>query len=295
MDTKKIKEHIYHVTGTHCASCELIIERRLLKLDSIKSIEASTTKEEITIEYAGERPTTKKLTELFKKEGYVFSEISPTSNASSKKQLINFKPKEFFIILSIGLLIILAFIGLNETGLSALINVSATSSLPTFFVFGLIAGISSCAALVGGIILSMSQQWNQLYKTDDSTWKKIQPHLIFNAGRLIAYGFFGALLGALGNQLNFSLKLGPIFVIVVSIMMILLALQMIGIRALKKFPNLKELLNGKIIAGESAGVNVFGKFFYSPSVDKVGEGLGILPLKIIPHYSEQYKEKLRLQ
>ena len=38
--------------------------------------------------------------------------------------------------------------------------------------------------------------------------------------------------------------------------------------------------------------NVFGKFFYSPSADKMGEGLGFLPLKIIPHYSEKYKGKL---
>jgi len=65
------------------------------------------------------------------------------------------------------------------------------------------------------------------------------------------------------------------------------------LEALKKFTNLKELLSGKIIAGESAGANVLGKIFYSPSADKVDEGLGFLPLKIIPHYSENYKGKLK--
>ena len=64
------------------------------------------------------------------------------------------------------------------------------------------------------------------------------------------------------------------------------------LEALKKFPNLKDLLSGKIVAGESAGANVFGKFFYSPSADKVEEGLGFLPLKINPHYSEIYRGKL---
>ncbi len=64
------------------------------------------------------------------------------------------------------------------------------------------------------------------------------------------------------------------------------------LKALKKFPNFKDSLSGKIVAGESAGANVFGKFFYSPSADKVDEGLGFLPLKIIPHYSEPYKGKL---
>jgi peptidase E len=64
------------------------------------------------------------------------------------------------------------------------------------------------------------------------------------------------------------------------------------LEALKKFQSLKDLLSGKIIAGESAGANVFGEFFYSPSADKVDKGLGLLPLKIIPHYSENYKGKL---
>lgn len=64
------------------------------------------------------------------------------------------------------------------------------------------------------------------------------------------------------------------------------------LESLKKIPTLKNSLNGKIIAGESAGANVFGKFFYSPSSDKVDEGLGFLPVKIIPHYSEKYKGKL---
>lgn len=64
------------------------------------------------------------------------------------------------------------------------------------------------------------------------------------------------------------------------------------LESLKKFPYLKDSLSGKIVAGESAGANVFGKFFYNPSADKVHEGLGFLPLKIIPHYSEKYKGKL---
>lgn len=64
------------------------------------------------------------------------------------------------------------------------------------------------------------------------------------------------------------------------------------LEALKKFPNLKDSLGGKIVAGESAGANVFGEFFYSPSADKVDEGLGFLPVKIIPHYSDEFKGKL---
>lgn len=179
--TKNIKEHTYYIRGMHCASCEILIEKKLLELGNIKSVEASTAKGEALIEYDGEKPTAERLNEIFKKEGYIFfnQPMEPISG---------FKPREFFITLCLGLLIIVGFIGLNKLGLSGLINVSSKSSLPVFFVFGIIAGISSCAALVGGIILSMSKQWGELYSDADSTWKKIQPHLIFNAGRLISYG-----------------------------------------------------------------------------------------------------------
>lgn len=61
---------------------------------------------------------------------------------------------------------------------------------------------------------------------------------------------------------------------------------------LKRFPNLKELFSGKTVAGESAGANVLGKFCYSPSADEIIEGLGVLQLKTVPHYSEEYKGKL---
>ncbi len=59
---------------------------------------------------------------------------------------------------------------------------------------------------------------------------------------------------------------------------------------LKKYNKLENLFSGKIVAGESAGASVFGKFFYSASADSVFEGLGILPIKVIPHYKEEYKD-----
>lgn len=64
------------------------------------------------------------------------------------------------------------------------------------------------------------------------------------------------------------------------------------LEALKKYQDLERYLSGKIIAGESAGANVWCKYFYSPHADNVFEGLGILPFKIIPHYKEEYKGKL---
>ena len=64
------------------------------------------------------------------------------------------------------------------------------------------------------------------------------------------------------------------------------------LEALKQYESLEETLQGKTVAGESAGANVLCKFFYSPRSDTITEGLGIIPIKIIPHFKKEYSEKL---
>lgn len=63
------------------------------------------------------------------------------------------------------------------------------------------------------------------------------------------------------------------------------------LEALKRISNLRDLLNGKIIAGDSAGANVLCSVFYSKTIG-ISEGLGFIPIKIICHYFEEDKNKL---
>ena len=57
----------------HCASCELNIERKLLDLPNVKSVETSLNKGEVVIEYENSQPNNKELNNLFKQESYIFS------------------------------------------------------------------------------------------------------------------------------------------------------------------------------------------------------------------------------
>jgi len=58
------------------------------------------------------------------------------------------------------------------------------------------------------------------------------------------------------------------------------------IDVLRKYPNIKEMLSNKIIGGDSAGANVLGQLFYSKNSKEIGEGLSILPFKIVVHYKD---------
>ena len=225
---KTIKERIYYVKGMHCASCEILIEKKLLDLDGVKSVEASLAKGRVLIEYEGREPSLGEINEIFRKENYIFFD-------KSQEQKKSFAENNFFKIAVISLFIIAAFLYLNKLGLSSSINVNSKSSLPIFFALGLIAGVSSCAALIGGMILSLSKQWLDVYSDRKSVLEKLQPHLMFNAGRVISFAVLGALLGLLGSRLQISFKFTSFLVIAVSVMMFFLALQMLGIRAFRRF------------------------------------------------------------
>ena len=216
----EIKTHAYYVQGMHCSSCEILIEKKLLEIEGIESVEVSLSKNKAFIAYIGPRPKSKELNKIFKKEGYTFYD-EPQGKGPDKKNFEN--------VFLISAILIFGFIVLQRTGFTSLITVNAKSALPAFFVFGVIAGISSCAALVGGLILSMAKNWAQIYRKEDTFWQRSKPHFLFNSGRLISFAFFGALLGLIGAKLQFSLTFSSVLAILVSVIMIFLGLQMFGV------------------------------------------------------------------
>ncbi len=229
-----IKSVSYFVSGMHCPSCELIVEKRLLEEKGIESVEVSLSDSSVTINYIGAKPTTQYLDKIFKDNGYSFhTEFvadSVTADVSCKvPEKKDTKVEDWIVAISLAASIVSLFYILGKFGFSSLINVSSTSSLPTFFLFGLIAGTSSCAALVGGLVLSMSKQWGELYGKED----KFTSHILFNVGRLISFAVLGALLGVIGNFLQLSLVAGSLLVIATSLLMAVIALQMLGVKSLQ--------------------------------------------------------------
>ncbi len=65
------------------------------------------------------------------------------------------------------------------------------------------------------------------------------------------------------------------------------------IDTLKKFPNLEQRFEGKVIAGESAGTNVLTSEYYSNITGIQSKGLGIIPMNAICHYRESDEKTLR--
>ncbi|MCC7290092.1 sulfite exporter TauE/SafE family protein [bacterium] len=253
----------YYVEGMHCSSCEILIEKKLKKLENIHAVNASLSRGEIDIEFSGKSPDPKLIDQMFLDNGYTFS-LNPKSAPPlhflfkfaegrlifSKSGLFSaFKGSFLILLILMGVLLI------DGSKLGGYISISNTSSLPTFFIFGLIAGISSCAALVGGLLLSVSRNWSDMYIDQDTFWKRSIPFILFNLGRLIAFALLGGLLGYLGLNLGFGFVLKPavtaVVISLISIYMLILGMGLLGFDFVKKLRlSLPKRITSKIVSME---------------------------------------------
>ncbi|HHL19041.1 MAG TPA: cation transporter, partial [Thiothrix sp.] len=218
----KYESSTYYIDGMHCIACELLIEKELKALPNVKTTDVSFGKKTIVVEHLKEdiNPA-KQYNQVLNNLGYTLSE------KPNRKEKINDKKRRFIKITLALIISVAVYHLLNYQWSFSAISISSSSSSWAFFTFGLIAGISSCAALVGGLLLSLSKQWNTLYN-DTPLVKRSMPFIMFNSGRLFSYALLGGLLGVIGGAFQLSTYATSILVLAVSIMMIIIGLQMLG-------------------------------------------------------------------
>lgn len=100
------------------------------------------------------------------------------------------------------------------------------AGLGAIFLIGVTASVSSCLAMVGGLLLSVSAKWSESH-AGLSRLQKLQPLVSFNAGRIIGYFVFGGLTGLLGHSLFLSVIATGYIKIVLAIVMIILGLNIL--------------------------------------------------------------------
>jgi sulfite exporter TauE/SafE len=124
----------------------------------------------------------------------------------------------------VGVIFALQHFGLMPRGLA----ISENMSLGLVFLIGLVASVSSCMAVTGGLLVAASAAYAESSPTL-SGLQRLKPHLYFNAGRIISYTLFGGAVGVLGSALTLSTGANGALTIAASAIMIVLGLQMLGI------------------------------------------------------------------
>lgn len=206
-----------HVSGTHCASCKILIEDILNEQIGIERANVSLKQETVSFETNlddSQHKLAEVLTEKVKHNGYSFS-IEKKLKEKKDSGVI-------WQALPIGLVFLALFFILQKSGILNF-GIGGTATPITSFVIGLIASVSSCLAVVGGLVLSLSATVSQ-DKISDT-----KPMFLFHSGRLLGFALLGGVLGMVGNAIGISFTLGAILGLIASLVMIVLGLNLVGV------------------------------------------------------------------
>lgn len=214
---KTMKNITLYVTGTHCAACKIFIEDTLNEQIGIENTHVDLKNETVTLQTVldeNQHTLAEILTEKIQHNGYSLS-VEKQRKVKEDKGVI-------WQALPIGLALLALFFIVQKSGILNF-GLGGTVTPVTSFIIGLVASVSSCLAVVGGLVLSLSATVSQDKISD------VKPMMLFHGGRLISFALLGGALGALGSAIGISFTVTAILGIIASLVMILLGLNLVGI------------------------------------------------------------------
>ena len=225
MNTKTIS-----IKGMHCKSCELLIEDELKNIKGVSSVDISHKTGSATIHFESKNLNHGDVVHAIKQAGYELG-VNDTLPLLSKN-------RNDYVELGFGLaILVLVYFIAKNLGIFDLnlIRSNNFASFPVVLLVGLTAGVSTCMALVGGLVLGLSGRFSQ--DNPNATIKeKFIPHVFFNIGRVMSFFLLGGVIGLLGSAFQLSSSINGLLITLVGVSMIVLGLQLTNI-----FPRLSTI------------------------------------------------------
>lgn len=221
------------IIGMHCRSCEILIEEKLGEIPGVRQVNVRYKQGMASISFDSKKPDIEAIKTAIRDAGYAVG-------VSEKAPFFSRDISEYRD-LGIAILVLLAvFVAAKNFGLVGALPFSPVSSsgkaTPTLiFLIGLTAGISTCMALIGGLVLGVASRYAEKHP-ESTAIQKFRPHLFFNLGRVVSYGFLGGLLGAIGSFFSLSGASLGMLTMVIGFVMLILGLKLTGI-----FPRLESV------------------------------------------------------
>lgn len=202
----------YFVEGMRCAACELLIEKKLSEVEGVKKVDARLADGKVHIDSIKELSVTE-LTAFVEKEGYKIVEKVETGKMDNKKELLL-----GFVIATIFFSL---FILLQKLGILNIASNTNQITFPFVFLIGIIASLSTCMAVVGGLVLSLSSKY--------AKEKQTRPVFIFHTSRIVSFFILGGIIGLLGSAFVLTPILSFILNLVLFVFMIIMAINLLEI------------------------------------------------------------------
>ncbi len=219
MKNQHLKKYNFYINGMRCNACVFVIENELNNYEGVSGVKVSldTNSIEVVGDFGNRslQEIVDFLTIPIKDNGYIIS-IEPLS--------YNKKLSEFKIAIPIALVFIVFFFLLQKIGFVNLIGGNSLS-FGTAFIVGIVASLSSCMAVVGGLLLSMSATFSK-------NGGRFKSQIMFHLGRLISFFILGGVIGVLGSLFTLNSTITFIISMIIGVVMIILGINLIDVSSL---------------------------------------------------------------
>lgn len=212
-----MQKYTFHINGLHCSSCKTLVENIINEQKGVAKVSVNLTKQTLVVE--GEFSTNVDEKKLIADWSKV---LTPHNfSLSLEKQII---AKNFGLLvyaIPLGIIILGLFFLLQKSGI---VNFGFEGNLTptTALLIGIIASLSTCLAMVGGLILSLSAKISQEVSTT-------RPFLLFHIGRVAGFALMGGILGAVGQAIAINHTVIAILGVTASLIMIILGINLLDI------------------------------------------------------------------
>jgi uncharacterized protein len=211
-----------HISGMHCKSCEILVEENFKEISGVTNVNADFKKGIAHVEYDGERPSHEHIEKAVHASGYTVGKS--TKNYFFSRNTLDYQE----LVIVSGLLFIL-FVVLSMAGVfSKGFSFDQSPTLGVVFLIGLAAGVSTCMALVGGLVLGISARHAELHP-EATRIQNFRPHLYFNLGRIISYALLGGLIGIVGRAMAPTDAVLGFFVLIAGFLMLYIGLKLTSV------------------------------------------------------------------
>ncbi len=211
-----MKQRIY-IYGMHCVSCEILLKKAIEKIPWVTLDDVSHKKWYIDVTYktnAQRRAIEKAI------EENNFSLWNPPNLVG--KDIIILKNIAF--ILSVWVILLILFVINYFFDLNGYLPDTSKLTYWGAFLIGLIASVSTCLAITGGIVIGFSK----FLDTASSKIQHIQVQLGFQIGRMLGFFLWGGLLWLTGKLINISFSFTGILTFLMGILFIYMGLYIFG-------------------------------------------------------------------
>ena len=203
------------IEGIHCEHCIDIITNELLKNKKIDKVSIKNNIAYITYK---DNLSNKEIIKTIKKIDYFTKEEYISDNLKDLNNHI--KLKEFIIIILVILILwflINKIFGFNI--FNVIPNIDNNITYGMLFVTGILTSIH-CISMCGAInLIAIIDQEKKNYKRP----------ILYNLGRVISYTIIGGIVGGIGSIFSFNDTVKGIIILIASIIMLLMALNMLGL------------------------------------------------------------------